>query len=598
MAVAVRPRRLAGIAFETQPPPRRDVLPRMDVAGLVGFAASGPVNVPVPVEDAAAFAEIFGGDAPLALDPQRGTTATALLAPAVRAFFRNGGRRAWIVRVAGPGARTTLFPLPDLVVNRDGKVRAAVLPARSVGSWSDGLQVETALVSRPAVLAAVSEPRLFFRIEVQGPEAIVPGDVLRLRHDPYELLAAVQTVEPARALPSDVAPGRTVLRVQARRSTALWLERRDPPIGAAGRARLVGLDGRGRYAPARVLSGSTRARVELEVEAAWPSAPAPGSLVSVTHLPAELPRQLFVRADDVRPRDGRFVVAGEPYWILRRAPRPRPLVAGDSVERLSVELRARLGRRRWALAELGLAPGHPRYLGDLPTDEELYARTEGEVQAGEPPALWRESAEPRFPLAGRDLAEHGVYYPVGMRASPRQALGAERQGGSALRRDGLQRFDDTLFLDPALRGRRTPTLLATADHVGWQAPRPRPLIGIHALLGIDEVTLVAVPDAAQPGWRPGRRDPTPPPPASTRAPCPDRSRFGHCAARVLPGTAFAETPRPDATGSFRLAWDPSAEPGARFVVEETTDPRDWAYAASFYAGPATSVELYSRRDGT
>jgi len=79
----------------------------MDVAGFVGFAASGPVNVPVPVEDSSDFAAVFGGDLPLALDAAAGEPVTAQLAPCVRAFFRNGGRRAWIVRVAGDAARRT-----------------------------------------------------------------------------------------------------------------------------------------------------------------------------------------------------------------------------------------------------------------------------------------------------------------------------------------------------------------------------------------------------------------------------------------------------------------------------------------------------------
>ena len=91
--MTVAARRLPGIRFEAQPPPSPDVLPRMDVAGFVGFAASGPIGIPVPVEDAAQFAHVFGVDAPLAWDSDRGEQAYAFLGPAVRAFFRNGGRR-------------------------------------------------------------------------------------------------------------------------------------------------------------------------------------------------------------------------------------------------------------------------------------------------------------------------------------------------------------------------------------------------------------------------------------------------------------------------------------------------------------------------
>ena len=51
-----------GVTFETVSPPLDEALPRMDVAVFVGFAASGPVNVPVAIEQPAQFAHIFGAD--------------------------------------------------------------------------------------------------------------------------------------------------------------------------------------------------------------------------------------------------------------------------------------------------------------------------------------------------------------------------------------------------------------------------------------------------------------------------------------------------------------------------------------------------------
>src|ERR1051325_4704300 len=97
--VARTSRRLPGFRFEAQSPQIAEALPRMDVAVFVGFAASGPLHLPVPVEDATEFAAIFGEDAPLVWDKERGEQLFAYLAPAVRAFFRNGGRRCWGVRV-------------------------------------------------------------------------------------------------------------------------------------------------------------------------------------------------------------------------------------------------------------------------------------------------------------------------------------------------------------------------------------------------------------------------------------------------------------------------------------------------------------------
>src|ERR671925_456728 len=144
-------RRLPGARFEAYPPASPEVLPRMDIAGFVGFASSGPIDVPVPVEDAAQFAQVFGADAPLAWDPDRGEETYAHLGPAVRAFFRNGGRRCWVVRVADrDAAATDLLPLPGLAaVAANGDIAPAALCARSPGSWADALRVSASLEPTP-----------------------------------------------------------------------------------------------------------------------------------------------------------------------------------------------------------------------------------------------------------------------------------------------------------------------------------------------------------------------------------------------------------------------------------------------------------------
>ncbi|MFP2912350.1 hypothetical protein ACLESD_46485, partial [Pyxidicoccus sp. 3LFB2] len=84
-------RRLPGLRFEMQAPPVADVLPRMDVAAFVGFAASGPLHVPVVVEDVADFEAVFGAAPLLAWDAERGEPVHAQLESAVRAFFRQRG---------------------------------------------------------------------------------------------------------------------------------------------------------------------------------------------------------------------------------------------------------------------------------------------------------------------------------------------------------------------------------------------------------------------------------------------------------------------------------------------------------------------------
>ena len=51
----------------------------MDIAAFVGLASSGPVDLPVVVEDAERFREVFGADLPLAIDATSGRMATAHL---------------------------------------------------------------------------------------------------------------------------------------------------------------------------------------------------------------------------------------------------------------------------------------------------------------------------------------------------------------------------------------------------------------------------------------------------------------------------------------------------------------------------------------
>src|SRR5882757_9618071 len=134
---ALAQRRLAGFRFKVQPPPLPEKLPRMDIAVLVGFAAGGPLDVPVVIEDADRFLKLFGDDLPLAWDATRGRMVYANLGPAVRAFFRNGGRRCWVIRVAGQ-PETNFFPLPGMLErDQDGELRPAFAHARSPGSWFD-----------------------------------------------------------------------------------------------------------------------------------------------------------------------------------------------------------------------------------------------------------------------------------------------------------------------------------------------------------------------------------------------------------------------------------------------------------------------------
>lgn len=220
-----RPRSLPGIRISATPPVAAQVLPRMDVAVLVGFASTGPLHRPVVVDSVGAYAAVFGPDAPLAWDARRGERVHAHLGPAVRAFFANGGRRCWVVRVARSAAAEALwrgiplaqaqalpdvarcnqFAVPGVLQVRlaapggaagtgtvdvsppgldglDGPVAAARAQARCEGSWSDALRVACAIGLQPLVVndlqALDSPPQAGWRL--RSPQALQPGDLLQL----------------------------------------------------------------------------------------------------------------------------------------------------------------------------------------------------------------------------------------------------------------------------------------------------------------------------------------------------------------------------------------------------------------------------------
>ena len=68
---------------------------RTDVAGFVGIAERGPLHTAVPVQSWRQFQAYFGD-----------FIGAGYLAYAVRAFFENGGRRCWVVRIASEAAAT------------------------------------------------------------------------------------------------------------------------------------------------------------------------------------------------------------------------------------------------------------------------------------------------------------------------------------------------------------------------------------------------------------------------------------------------------------------------------------------------------------
>lgn len=622
MTTARTHRRLPGFRFEPQPQPPAERLPRMDVAVFVGFAAAGPLDLPVAVEDASQFEAVFGAEAPLAWDRERGERVLAYLAPAVRAFFRNGGRRCWVVRVAG-SASGNLFPLTGLArLGADGHLQPAFARSRAKGSWSDSLQAAAVLTPRPLVKARFNSPD-DFELEVSSPDEVVAGDLLRLTFEEgYAPLVVVKSVETAVNTTTSVtgaSGGARRLRVRVRGGAVQWF--RLPgvsPTTGSGRARLLTVHG------ARI-----GARVHVPPEAEWrddrpvtlnlqlpgADAPALGSFVRAT-----LGRDhLWLRVDSVRTPDqgggrpGQLVqVSGEAVWWYAKAPDdlPRSLAR---CEKLLFELLARRGDDApTRLAGLAFTAEHPRFWSSLPDDERLYRRPS--TPAGDRHAeVWGAATDPRFPLAGREQdGDDALYFPVVMPTLAAPYLGPLRVRRSALQRDGLATFNAKLFLDFGLDDEDVgvETLLAKADFIRYQSPRPRHLRGIHAALSVEEATIISVPDAAHRGWafedearpEPEPSEPLPhpewayrecdaPPPAVDAEAGPEGGHFLDCGLRRIGPPALA-LEQSDESGTLVLSWSSQID-ARRFVVEESSMP-DGRGATLVYAGTAKQVALQGR----
>jgi Phage tail sheath C-terminal domain len=193
--------RLPGISIEPLAAPPRAGLPPMDVALFAGFAQRGPCNRAVAVDSIAGFEACFGGDLPLARDNDSGKMLYANLPGSVRAFFANGGRRCWVVRLARTRThekRWSLYTGRDMAkphcaqANRfavngmlgrltngdenESLVQPAWLTASSMGSWSDNLQLSVRLNQFPFV--ATDLKKIEFGLHFANPGGLSPGDLI------------------------------------------------------------------------------------------------------------------------------------------------------------------------------------------------------------------------------------------------------------------------------------------------------------------------------------------------------------------------------------------------------------------------------------
>src|SRR5262249_53145700 len=145
--------------------------------------------------------------------------------------------------------------------------------------------------------------------------------------------------------------------------------------------------------------------------------------------------------------------------------------AGALSERLTLTLHCDDATRPTVeLAGLGFDERHPLYVGALPTDDVVYGPDASNT------VLLPAAAEPRFPLAGT-VKPPPRYVPLAASILASVPLQAVPPTGSTRLRDGLQRFDASVFVDSALASTRADLLMETADFIRYRSPAPRALRG-------------------------------------------------------------------------------------------------------------------------
>ncbi|HXH78136.1 phage tail sheath C-terminal domain-containing protein [Nocardioides sp.] len=157
---------------------------------------------------------------------------------------------------------------------------------------------------------------------------------------------------------------------------------------------------------------------------------------------------------------------------------------------------------------------------------------------------------------------NGVAVPVAMAqaasvAPPDDDLPAPLQVGT----DDLDTFDPAAdwawFLEPELATDTVFSLVPHAEQLTVLSHTPRRLRGIHALVGIDEVAMISVPDALNRGWIPFAAPPPPEPPPEPEQEPENWSDF-HCCSDNRPEPVAEEPPEPPTPVDLLPMLDPVA----------------------------------------
>ena len=546
--------RLPGIYFESVPAPPPALLPRMDIAAFAGFLPSGPIGVPFKVEDPGRFQDVFGTDLALAWDGQAQEMRLAQTPPAVRTFFRNGGQRCWVVRLA-KNAQPNTWIIPGLLQIDATGFSAGWVQARSEGSWSDQLTVNATLLENPLPTQLVGWPG-----SGTSPQTVDSwlngGDLVQVFYPDTATLAYYDVTT----------------------SKWFWFQFAFPSIASSppstpNRIRFLGAGSSPdvAFTSFEIQEGEILIGVSRSVA----SGIAPGSWLEVNFGANVLFAQVtgidagLVANSSPPSTEAATLTSTLAWWWLADTAGAWAANRNHSFQASVVTFQL------WAwpfggpvrqISGLAFSPESPFYWGLLPTDGVLYSPV---TQAGPLPyaALASQIDLPRFPLAGATTSTLGL--PLGMTALVQADFtqAPSIQSKTALERDGLANFDQSLFIDPHLQESDSTTLQQDAFYWQYQAENAGNPKGIHALLGTDEVSMIAAPDAIHSGWELA--------PVTTDSLAP-------------PDPVMVSLP--DESGNYTVSWT-GVQNATGYVLDESTDPTFATVVNSRDVGAALSLAL-------
>ncbi len=645
-------RRLPGFRFESRTETREDILPRMDIAVFVGFAATGPVGIPVALESAEQFDLIFGKDLPLVWDSEKSRMIYALLAPTVRMFFRNGGTRCWVIRTArveadekNPSNRAAYNFLPLQGVagfrfdaeNNLSEIAPAFARSRSKGSWSDDLKVAAVTFSTAIRCEKIksADKGKTLQMTVSPTGKIKTGDLLEcdFPNSDLKLMLTADKIEEEKSSNESSTPiSPTIKNLKIVSRQFVWLGKLTAEQFSEAQNFSVKMWTRQTVSDSEDILHSA-----LETHEADLSFESLNSDSSLTDSPAKIRVKFFEALTEI-PAEGSLLIAEaseqkiclqvetalnlktefqesvelvcKGFLIAKTAELPSGL---PNVKRLGLEIWIKKGEKVLTrLTDLSFNPAHERFWGNLPVDEDLYSFFANENRNSPEIPSWTRAGEfAKSQIAGGESRD-GIFIPVFPNALAENYLGAIKSDATKLQRDGLEVFDEDLFLDAKLKDTQLDNLLTDGEFIRYLSPRPRRLWGIHSALApetttiisaeslptdpayasfsLDEATIIAVPDALHRGWFRDKDSgavsimpiPFEPPVRFGRKGFQDckydkssREIFFDCAQRIIDAPKkFTVRGGKVSGGTFSLVWEHEDKPdkNLKFVIEESATP--------------------------